>query len=105
MDGNALPKGHILGWVAPSSESKPKPKEGASKSAKKNEKRKAKREQAKQDIIRASWESDDDDAGNLPSTPTSKKKDTKEEAKKATDQPIDDVAEVETKLEKLELES
>ncbi|KAF8573288.1 hypothetical protein K439DRAFT_1421442 [Ramaria rubella] len=62
MDRNALPKGHILGWVAPSSASKPKSVEAtgaASKSAKKNEKRKEKRDKKKEEVIRANWEDDD----------------------------------------------
>jgi len=108
MDRNTLPKGHILGWVAPSSETKPKPKgEAVSKSAKKNEKRKAKREQQKQDIIRATWESDDDDdAGNSsPAAPSKKAVSEKGEAKEAkTDKPADDVDEVESKMKKLEVQ-
>ncbi|KAF8524750.1 hypothetical protein JB92DRAFT_2703105 [Gautieria morchelliformis] len=59
QDRIALPEGHILGWVAPSSASKPKPLEPggpASKSAKKNEKRKGKRDKKKEEIIRANWE-------------------------------------------------
>lgn len=61
MDRIALPAGHILGWVAPSSASKPKPSEtrgSTSKSAKKNEKRRGKRDKKKEEIIRANWEED-----------------------------------------------
>jgi partner of Y14 and mago len=62
MDRVALPEGHILGWVAPSSASKPKSSEPdgpASKSGKKNEKRKGKRDKKKEEIIRANWEEEE----------------------------------------------
>ncbi|KZT36813.1 hypothetical protein SISSUDRAFT_1006943, partial [Sistotremastrum suecicum HHB10207 ss-3] len=63
-----LPKGHILGWVPPSSETNPKKKaettgpSGAplSKSAKKREKAKEKKKEEKERIIKDSWEDDDD---------------------------------------------
>jgi partner of Y14 and mago len=61
MDRIALPAGHILGWVAPSSASKPKSSDthgSTSKSAKKNEKRKGKQDKKKEEIIRANWEED-----------------------------------------------
>lgn len=64
MDANALPKGHILGWVAPSSASQPaKP---LSKSAKKNAKRKEKREEKRANAtadqpVPDNWEDDDED--------------------------------------------
>ena len=64
QDRNALPKGHILGWVAPSSETTKKaaPKEGAlSKSAKKNEKRREKKKEEKERIIKDSWEDSEED--------------------------------------------
>ena len=68
MDRNALPKGHILGWVAPSSESKPKASSSScadgdkllNKSAAKNAKRKAKKQAEKDKVILANWEDDDD---------------------------------------------
>ncbi|THV08629.1 hypothetical protein K435DRAFT_959168 [Dendrothele bispora CBS 962.96] len=68
MDANTLPKGHIIGWVAPSAAAS---KEGQgskpmSKSAKKNAKRKEKREEKKNEIIKDSWEDDDDDASPPP---------------------------------------
>lgn len=61
MDANALPKGHIIGWVPPSS-----PPKLLSKSAKKNAKRKEKREGKKANsatdpIVRDSWEDDDEE--------------------------------------------
>ncbi|KAJ3572459.1 hypothetical protein NP233_g3061 [Leucocoprinus birnbaumii] len=64
MDANALPKGHIIGWIAPSSASQPaKP---LSKSAKKNAKRKEKREEKKANAttdepVRDNWEDEDED--------------------------------------------
>ncbi|EIN10696.1 hypothetical protein PUNSTDRAFT_64750 [Punctularia strigosozonata HHB-11173 SS5] len=65
MDRNALPKGHIIGWVPPSADSQPV-KTGLSKSAKKNEKRKEKRKEAAQKKVAESWEDDDDD--DMPTT-------------------------------------
>jgi len=69
VDRTALPKGHILGWVAPSSEGAKKP--GAStatksKSAKKNEKKREKKREDKERIIKENWEDDDDEVA----TPT-----------------------------------
>jgi len=87
MDQNTLPKGHILGWVAPSSASKPKaPAEGstASKSAKKNEKRKEKRDKKKDEIIKANWEDDDvvkDEDGAPNWAATAKAQENKHETK------------------------
>lgn len=77
MDKRALPAGHILGWVAPSAASKPKAKTStasssaelgsvpATKSAKKNAKKKEDKLKALEDKIRESWE-DDDDTGVVP---------------------------------------
>jgi len=70
MDANALPKGHIIGWVPPSSPPKP-----LSKSAKKNAKRKEKREEKKANsaidtIVRDDWEDDDEEEQPvIPQTP------------------------------------
>ena len=84
FDRNQLPKGHILGWIAPSSERKdtnasakaktPGAVAGASgvgagaggekpltKSAAKNAKRKAKKQAEKEKIIKESWEDSDED--------------------------------------------
>jgi partner of Y14 and mago len=60
MDVAALPKGHIIGWVPPtSSATNNSSVTPLSKAAKKNAKRKKKREE-----IRANWEDDDDDEGD-----------------------------------------
>ncbi|PBL02482.1 hypothetical protein ARMGADRAFT_1005845 [Armillaria gallica] len=72
MDANVLPKGHIVGWAPPPSTSN----SGAgdkplSKSAKKNAKRKEKREEKKSEIIKDSWE--DDDEGETPVKETATK--------------------------------
>ncbi|KAF5363496.1 hypothetical protein D9756_000692 [Leucocoprinus leucothites] len=64
MDANALPKGHIIGWIAPSSASQStKP---SSKSAKKNAKRKEKRDEkrvnaANEEAVRDNWEDEDEE--------------------------------------------
>ncbi|KAH7344925.1 hypothetical protein B0J17DRAFT_763659 [Rhizoctonia solani] len=77
-DRNALPKGHIMGWVAPSSETKPKPKPGSiaaaaaasaadtagmTKAQKKNAKRTEKRAEKRTQpvVVKESWDDDDDD--------------------------------------------
>jgi partner of Y14 and mago protein len=73
MDRNAIPQGHILGWVAPSSESKPKKPsnvEGSgpmSKSAKKNANRSRKKKEALEQAIKANWDDSDDDTANTQS--------------------------------------
>ncbi|KAG7449286.1 uncharacterized protein BT62DRAFT_945425 [Guyanagaster necrorhizus] len=65
MDANVLPKGHIVGWAPPpSTSSSGAGEKSLSKSAKKNAKRKEKREEKKNEIIKDSWE--DDDEGETP---------------------------------------
>ncbi|EUC66741.1 mago-bind domain protein [Rhizoctonia solani AG-3 Rhs1AP] len=63
-DKNTLPKGHIVGWVAPSSETKPKPKPAEmTKAQKKNAKRAEKRaEKRTQPVaVKENWDDDDED--------------------------------------------
>ncbi|KAJ1311365.1 hypothetical protein OPQ81_009858 [Rhizoctonia solani] len=79
-DRSALPKGHIVGWVPPSSETKPKPKPkpgslaaataaaaadtaGMSKAQKKNAKRSEKRAEKRNQtvVVKENWDDDDDD--------------------------------------------
>lgn len=101
--GNALPKGHILGWVAPSSETNPKPQEGdKSKNQKKKEKRKAKREQKKQEIIKANWEDDDEDDNAILTA-----KETKHAKSSPTtsthEMDIDSIPELEMEVEAMEI--
>lgn len=67
MDAIALPKGHIIGWVPPSSSS-PMVTVGKSKNAKKNEKRKEKRKVEATKKVADSWEESDDDAAVSKST-------------------------------------
>lgn len=64
MDATTLPKGHILGWVAPSSESQQKAK-GASapppnKNAKKRANQRARKVAAKSEAVKDSWEDEED---------------------------------------------
>ncbi|KAF9263476.1 hypothetical protein L218DRAFT_831154, partial [Marasmius fiardii PR-910] len=59
MDVNALPKGHIVGWVPPTNKESEADKP-MSKSAKKNAKRREKKEEKKNAVIKDSWEDDDD---------------------------------------------
>ncbi|KAF8558903.1 hypothetical protein OG21DRAFT_1432675 [Imleria badia] len=96
MDSTALPKGHILGWVAPSSETQQKAK-GAStpppnKNAKKRANQRAKKTAEKSEGVKDNWE-DEEDAEN--SATTSKTVST-EAAKEDTGE-----AEVMDKLSKL----
>ncbi|KAG6378802.1 hypothetical protein JVT61DRAFT_13079 [Boletus reticuloceps] len=74
MDATALPKGHILGWVAPSSESQQKAK-GAStpppnKNAKKRANQRARKAAGKAETVKDSWEDEEDveSGGNAPTT-------------------------------------
>lgn len=84
MDANALPKGHIIGWVPPPGATKPdvsganRPSTASSstpttKAAKKNAKRKEKREREKSDKAKEevpdNWEDDEEqvDAKKIPS--------------------------------------
>lgn len=110
MDVNALPKGHIVGWAPPPSTST----SGAgdkplSKSAKKNAKRKEKREEKKNEIIKDSWE--DDDEGETPvkgttiKTPatTSPASDLSVEAASSTTMEPTSTDALASKLEKLEV--
>lgn len=73
MDANALPRSHIIGWIAPSSASQPA--KSLSKSAKKNAKRKEKREEKKanpaEEPVRDNWEDDEEeDEHDVPKAPT-----------------------------------
>lgn len=82
MDRNSLPKGHILGWVAPSSETKktisqPGENKPLSKSAAKNAKRKAKRQAEKDRVIKDNWEDDDDETETTGNMTPSKQSDSK----------------------------
>lgn len=65
MDVSALPKGHIVGWVAPSA-SASEPTKSKKSSAKKNAKRKEKRDEkrtnaASEEPVRENWEDEDED--------------------------------------------
>jgi len=98
MDSRVLPKGHIIGWVAPSSvtnNTAGKSSGTMSKSQKKNEKRKEKKKADIAKKIQENWEDDDEDEIK----PASKPKATTEDSNK-TDSTADEVAE---KLEKLEV--
>ena len=98
MDARALPKGHIIGWVAPSpatNNTAGKSSGTMSKSQKKNEKRKEKKKADIAKKILENWEDDDEDEIK----PASKPKATTESSNK-TEPTADEVAE---ELEKLEV--
>ncbi|KAI9574596.1 hypothetical protein HD554DRAFT_1990029, partial [Boletus coccyginus] len=66
MDATALPKGHILGWVAPSSDAQPKAKaKGISapppnKNARKRANQRARKAVEKSEAVKDSWEDEED---------------------------------------------
>ncbi|KAJ3559830.1 hypothetical protein NM688_g104 [Phlebia brevispora] len=102
MEANVLPKGHIVGWVPPSSSTQAKPAAGMSKSAKKNAKRKEKRKEKVAEKIKDSWEDDDDEeasSADAKSTATPPTKEQNATAKK-NEGGTDSLAE---KLEKLDV--
>ena len=89
MDAATLPKGHILGWVAPSSESQQKAKGAATpppnKNAKKRANQRAKKAE-KAEAVKDSWEDDEDVA-----TPTAVQTDaSKTQATKEGTPPSDE---------------
>ena len=103
MDTRALPKGHIIGWVAPSSATNNtagKSSGTMSKSQKKNEKRKEKKKADIAKKIKENWEDDDDDDEDEVK-PSSKPKAATESSNK-TDSTTDEVAE---KLDKLKVDN
>lgn len=98
MDARALPKGHIIGWVSPSSATNNATSKSSgtmSKSQKKNEKRKEKKKADLTKKILENWEDEDEDEIK----PAPKPKTTAENSNK-TDSTADEVAE---ELEKLEV--
>lgn len=100
LDARALPQGHIVGWVPPSSATNNtagKSTGTMSKSQKKNEKRKEKKKADIAKKIQENWDDDDEDEIK----PASKPKATKENSNK-TDSSADEVAE---KLEKLDVDN
>lgn len=63
MDATALPKGHILGWVAPSAATPPKGKTATpppNKNAKKRANARAKKNAEKAAIIKDNWDDEED---------------------------------------------
>ncbi|KAF9779532.1 hypothetical protein BJ322DRAFT_1113337 [Thelephora terrestris] len=101
MDSRALPKGHIVGWVPPSSATNNtagKSSGAMSKSQKKNEKRKEKKKAEVTKKIQENWD-DDDDEDDI--KPAPKPKATTESSSK-TDSTAEELAE---KLEKLEVKN
>ena len=100
MDTRALPKGHIIGWVPPSSTTNntgDKSSGTMSKSQKKNEKRKEKKKADIAKKIQENWEDDDEDEIK----PATKLKATTGDSKNA-DSTADEIAEG---LEKLEVDN
>ena len=101
MDARALPKGHIIGWVAPSSATNNTASKSSgtmSKSQKKNEKRKEKKKADIAKKIQENWDDDDDEDEFKPAP---KPKATAESSNKP-DPTAEEVAE---KLEKLEVKN
>ena len=98
MDSRALPKGQIIGWVAPSStknNTADKSSGTMSKAQKKNEKRKEKKKADIAKKIKENWDDDDEDEVK----PAPKPKAKAENSNKA-DSATDEIVEG---LEKLEV--
>lgn len=69
LDAVALPKGHILGWVAPSSDTQKKAKTSANapppnKNAKRRANRRAKAAENPEAVVKDNWEDDDEGEGS-----------------------------------------
>jgi len=104
MDATALPKGHILGWVAPSSDAQPKAK-GASapppnKNARKRANQRAKKAAEKSEAVKDSWEDEED----AESGATCKTDDGAKEGSEVASEPSRDEAEITDKFTKLTVE-
>lgn len=80
LDATSLPKGHILGWVAPSSESQKKAKGAVApppnKNAKKRANQRAKKATEKAETVKDSWEDEEDAEGSGTGSQTQEKPDT-----------------------------
>ncbi|KAG2135902.1 uncharacterized protein EDB93DRAFT_1092060 [Suillus bovinus] len=75
MDATALPKGHILGWVAPTSATSPKGKTATpppNKNAKKRANARAKKNAEKATIIKDNWDDDEEEEGEDEATTDAK---------------------------------
>lgn len=100
MDATSLPKGHILGWVAPSSESQQKAKGATAPPPNKNARKRANQRAKKAaEQVKDSWE-DEDDAESS-GTPASKTGTHTEDRVV----PSEGEAEITDKLSKLTVES
>lgn len=60
-DRNALPKGHIIGWVPKTPDEQKGDGKAQSKNAAKKAKRRAKKRSEKEEPVRDNWEDDDDE--------------------------------------------
>ncbi|TFK55745.1 hypothetical protein OE88DRAFT_1652197 [Heliocybe sulcata] len=111
MDAHQLPKGQILGWVAPSSASTSKPKaaaategqsalsKSAAKNAKRSAKKKAQKEQEHLEKIRDNWESSEEEK---PATPKAAAKGKESEGGSNTGDKPDATSEAEALAEELD---
>lgn len=106
MDATALPKGHILGWVAPSSDAQAKAKaKGTSapppnKNARKRANQRARKTAEKSEAVKDSWE-DEEDAENTSKTDDAAKEGTHSEVASG---PSRDEAEITDTFSKLTVE-
>ncbi|KAF8640031.1 hypothetical protein AX17_001273 [Amanita inopinata Kibby_2008] len=99
MDASTLPKGHIIGWVPPSSTSPNASEKPVSKSAKKNAKRKEKRAEKQTDkVVPESWE--DDEEAPATTAPTMAAADTNKTVARERDSSTDGLVD---KLEMLKV--
>ncbi|KAJ3811936.1 hypothetical protein F5876DRAFT_75351 [Lentinula aff. lateritia] len=98
-DANALPKGHIIGWIPPSSK-EADPSKPLSKSAKKNAKRREKKVSDKKadESVKDNWEDDDDDE-TIAAAPQKNEELTKTNGAQSTDA----AESLSSKMEKLDV--
>lgn len=99
-DANALPKGHIIGWIPPSSKEADSSKP-LSKSAKKNAKRREKKVSDKKadELVKDNWEDDDDDDETIAAAPQKNEAPTKTNGAQSTDA----AESLSSKMEKLDV--
>ncbi|KAH7908510.1 hypothetical protein BJ138DRAFT_351648 [Hygrophoropsis aurantiaca] len=95
MDARALPKGHILGWVAPAGAAMTPTKPGAppppNKNAKKRQNQRA-RKAAQKEEIRDNWEDEDEDESVVGKSRTEKATSEKSADKPNLDAPPETIA-------------
>lgn len=87
LDATALPKGHILGWVAPSAAAQPKAKTATpppNKNAKKRANARAKKAAEKTAVVKDNWDDEEEEEGETATDVKEVTEGTKEESTKTS---------------------